>query len=140
MKIAIVAVLHHCTQKDGVDKDERHQYCPHNDSSWCKYQNVKLLRKNLKEKLIQPLWLRLSGNALLEKCLHGRTQNDNKAFNAFVWKRAPKDVFVGKNVLDIGVASAVVAFNDGAAGIINIMDKIVLHTGHFSVAASHLQT
>ena len=33
MKIAIVAVLHHSTQKDGVDKDERHRYCPRNDSS-----------------------------------------------------------------------------------------------------------
>ena len=87
-------------------------------------------------KLIRPLWLRLSDNELLEKCLHGRTQNVNEAFNAFVWKCAPKDVFVGKNVLDIAVASAVVAFNDGAGGIINIMDKIDLHTGHFSIAAS----
>ena len=52
-------------------------------------------------------------------------------FNAFVWKRAPKDVFVGKYVLDIAVASAVVAFDDSAAGIINIMDKIGPHTGHW---------
>ena len=57
--------------------------------------------------LIQPLWLRLSDNALLGKCLHGRTQNVNEAFNAFVWKRAPKDLFVAKNILDMSVASAV---------------------------------
>ena len=146
MKIAIVAVLHHCTQKDGVDIDERHQYCPRNDSSWCKYQKCKVTgeefkgdRINIAEpiyQLIRPLWLRLSDNELLEKCLHGRTQNFNEAFNAFVWKRAPKDVFVGKSVLDIAVAYAVVAFNDGAAGIINIMDKIGLYAGHFNIAAS----
>ena len=74
----------------------------------------------------------------MEKCLHGRTQNVNEAFNAFVWKRAPKDIFVCKNVLDISVASAVIAFNDGALGIIKVMEKIGLHTGHFNVEASRI--
>ena len=81
---------------------------------------------NISEKiyqLIRPLWLRLSNNVLIEKCLHGRTQNVNEAFNACVWKRAPKDIFVSKNVLDMSVASAVVAFNDGASGALKMMKK-----------------
>ena len=49
---------------------------------------------------------------LIEKCLHGRTQNVNEAFDAYVWKR--------KNVLDMSVASAVVVFNDGASGYYNM--------------------
>ena len=71
---------------------------------------------------------------LLEKCLHGRTQNVNEAFNAFVWKRAPKDIFVGKIVLDMSVASAVVSFNDGATGLFSIMEKIGIHVGHFNLS------
>ena len=74
--------------------------------------------------LIRPLWLRLSDNGLIEKCLHGRTQNVNEAFNAYVWKRAPKYIFVSKNVLDMSVVSAVVAFNDGASGALKIMKKL----------------
>ena len=60
---------------------------------------------------------------LLEKCLHGRTQNVNEAFNAFIWKRVPKDIFVGKTVLDMSVASAVVSFNNGVTGLFSIMEK-----------------
>ena len=88
-------------------------------------------------KLIRPLWLRLSDNVLLEKCLHGRTQNVNESFNSFVWKRTPKDVFIGKLVFDMAVASAVLAFNDGATGILCIMKKIGLHVGHFNLSLSH---
>ena len=37
---------------------------------------------------IRPVWLRLSENYLLEKCLHGRTQNANEALtlNNLCWK------------------------------------------------------
>ena len=50
-------------------------------------------------------------------------------FNAFVWKRAPKDVFVGKMFLDMAVASAVIAFNDGATGYFSFLQKVGLHVG-----------
>ncbi|GFV32518.1 hypothetical protein TNCV_1054991 [Trichonephila clavipes] len=32
---------------------------------------------------------------LIEKCLHGRTQNPNESFNKCIWERIPKTVFVG---------------------------------------------
>ena len=80
--------------------------------------------------------MRLSESALLEKCLHGLTQNVNEAFNAFVWHRCPKVIFVGKRVFDISVASAVVDFNDGASGILNIMKKVGLHIGYFNLECS----
>ena len=86
--------------------------------------------------LIRPLWLPLSGNVLLEKCLRGRTQNVNEAFNAYVWKRAPKDIFVSKDVLDMSVASAIVAFNDGASGALEIMKKVGLSAGYYNMEAS----
>ena len=148
MKAAIAAVLQHCVKKDGEDKDDRHMYCPQDIATSCKYQKSKIDgtefkgdRINISEpiyQLIRPLWLRLSKNSLLEKCLHGRTQNVNEAFNAFVWERSPKDIFVGKNVLNISVATAVIACNDGALGIMKVMENIGLHTGHFNVEASRI--
>ena len=148
MKMAIAAVLHHCTQKekDKEDKEDRHKYCPKDAGTWCKYQQSKVEgiefkgdRINISEpiyKLIRPLWLRLSSDDILKKCLHGRTQNVNEAFNQLVWKRAPKDVFLGKYVFQIAVASAVVSFNDGASGILKTMEKIGLKVGFFNLEGS----
>ena len=107
MKVAIAAVLNHCVRKlddDGKeDKADRHKYCPKNNDTWCKYQksimdgtNFKRDRINIAEDIyhkIRPVWMRLSESALLEKCLHGLTQNVNEAFNAFVWHRCPKVIF-----------------------------------------------
>ena len=80
--------------------------------------------------------MRLSEGALLEKCLHGRTQNVNEPFNAIVWQRCPKTIFVGKTVFDISVASAVVDFTDGASGIIKILKRLGLHIRHFNMQSS----
>ena len=76
--------------------------------------NFKGDRINIAEDIyhkIRLVWMHLSESALLEKCLHGLTQNVNEAFNAFVWHRCPKVIFVGKRVFDISVASAVVDFD-----------------------------
>ena len=118
MKMAVAAVLHHFTLKEDEDEDNRHRYCPSDGDTWCKYQRsiievveFKGDRVNISGhiyQLIRPFWLRLSDNVLIEKCLHGRTLNVNEAFNAYVWKRTPKDIFVSKNGLDMSVASAVV--------------------------------
>jgi len=45
------------------------------------------------------------------------------------WKRCPKDVFVGRSTLEIGVSSAVISFNNGAAGMLMIFDKLNLMYG-----------
>ena len=147
MKAALAAVILHCVKKEGNDLDDRHKFCPKTNDTWCKFQQSKLDpskqfkgdRINISEEIyqkIRPLWLRLSDDKLLEKCMHGRTQNVNEAFNAFVWKRAPKDIYVGRNVLEIAVASAVVAYNDGASGILNVMKNAGLHIGHYNLKSS----
>ena len=42
------------------------------------------------------------------------------------------NIFVSKNVLDMSVASAVVAFNDGASGALEIMKKGGLSAGYYN--------
>ena len=63
----------------------------------------------------------LSSDQLLTKCLHGRTQNVNEALNQLIWKKCPKDVFVERFTLEVGVFSAVINFNNGATGIIDVL-------------------
>ena len=65
----------------------------------------------------------LASDDHLSKCLHGQTQNVNESFNQCIWKKVPKDTFVGKRTLQIGVASATMHFNDGARGLLNLFGK-----------------
>ena len=90
------------------------------NSSWCKYQADKLNNTNTyKEKpgipaiireTIRPVFISLRDEKLLSKCLHGKIQNNNESLNGLMWKRCPKDVFVGHATLELGVASAIISF------------------------------
>ena len=39
---------------------------------------------------LKPIFAELSDESLLEKCLHGKTQNQNESFNSIIWDRIPK--------------------------------------------------
>jgi len=140
LKKAIGAVLFHCSE--APDSDTRHQMCPRTADSWCKYHASKLdpsikykesigLPTVIREK-ITPIFQSLSDDNLLSKCLHGKTQNNNEGINGVIWKRCPKDVFVGRSTLEIGVASAVIGFNDGAEGMLSIFDLLNISYGMFT--------
>ena len=63
----------------------------------------------------------LQADKLLKKCLHRETQIGNEALNSIIWSRVPKKNFVGKNVLEMGVHSAVIHCNDGTNGVLNVL-------------------
>ena len=123
MKKAIYAILFHFTN------DYRHQFCPRTTTkTWCKYWNSS--KKNITSSMSIPPWIKtlilpiiqdLQADELLKKCLHGETQNGNEALNSLIWSRVPKNNFVGKNVLEMGVHSAVIHYNDGANGVLNVL-------------------
>ena len=64
-------------------------------------------------KTVLPIYEDLTWEALLYWCLHGRTQNQNEAINQLYWIRCPKGVFAGNDVLELGVADAVIVFKSG---------------------------
>ena len=66
--------------------------------------------------IIMPIFLDLSNDTLLKKCLHGKTQNGNEALNNLIWTKCPKNVYVEREVLEMGVSSTVISFNNGACG------------------------
>ena len=50
---------------------------------------------------------------MLEKCLHGKTQNANECFNGMIWERLPKTKYVGFEKLKLGVFDDIANFNYG---------------------------
>ena len=130
MKKAIGAILWHCTNFS--NETFRHRMCPDDDNSWCKWQ---LDKKNGTSKYksrisipveihntIRPIFDALSSDELLDKCLHGETQNSNEALNSLIWTRCPKNIFVNRSTFETGIYSAVLQFNDGEYGIKPVLD------------------
>ena len=61
---------------------------------------------------------------MIQKCLHGKTQNANECFNGMIWERLPKKQYVGLGKLKLGVSDAIANFNYGKkASIDNDKDE-----------------
>ena len=74
----------------------------------------------------------LSSDDLLNKCFHGNTQNNNEYLNNIIWKRCPKDTFVSRQVIEMGVSSAVISFTSGNQGMLVILNDVNLFTGIYT--------
>ena len=144
MRKAVGAVLYHSSVAS--TSEARHRFCT-NDSEWCKYRLAEKDGKPFDEKprlpavirdKIMPVFRDLSSEDLLRKCLHGNTQNNNEGLIAFIWKRLPKDIFVGRHVLQMAVCSAVLHFNSGAERMVwmmrmmDILKRLDLNVGNFT--------
>ena len=80
-------------------------------------------------KILRPIFEDLSKEELLKQCLHGKTQNANESFNNIVWLKCPKTVFVNRQNIELGINSAILQFNDGAHGIINVLEQFSIRYG-----------
>ena len=141
LKVAIGAVLHHCSAASR--EEARNHFCPTGEDSCCKYHaNKDNYRPRLGlpiaiREFMKPLFMELSDEKLLAKCLHGKAQNSNESLNGFIQKRYPKDIFVGRKVLELGVASAVISFNDGTKLLIDVLKELKIVLGYFSELFCH---
>ena len=108
-----------------ISLKKQHQYCPKSNDTWCKYWKDKNNSTNfysedtrLPEVFIEelnPIFIRLSNNELLSRCLRGITQNQNEAANGMLWSKCPKTKFCGARRVRIAAAQTIAAFNTGAA-------------------------
>ena len=73
---------------------------------------------------LRPIFLELSKDTELEKCLDGKTQNANESFNGRIWERIPKNTFVTLPCLEFRVYDAVSHFNIGMKPSILIYEKL----------------
>ena len=150
MKKAVGAILYHCTKfNDETSKDEeyRHRFCPPSSSSWCKYKKLVSSGSettnyvntiNVPEFIhdIEPIFRRLSSDDLLSKCLHGQTQNGNESLNNLIWTKCPKNTFVERPIIEMGVNSAVIDYNEGSTGIFSILKMFDISPGSYSIILS----
>ena len=138
MKKAIHATLFHCASS----KDNNyHVHCPDGSDSWCKFKRDKANRTSEYKagpglpkkviKVVKPIFSRLSEDSLLDRCLDGKTQNQNESLNGVIWDNLPKNVFVGSDVLHLGVYNAVASFNIGCQASLNILQKAGIKPGKF---------
>ena len=70
--------------------------------------------------MILPITQDLQADELLKKCLHGETQNGNEALDSIIWSHVPKKNFVAKKLVEMGVHSAVIHYNDSINGVLNV--------------------
>ena len=139
MKKAIGAMLFHCT--DITDAESRHRFCPPDEDSWCKYKKDMVTGKSTYKKtinlpkwiysIIRPVFDALADDELLSKCFHGETQNPNEAFNNIVWTRCPKTIYVSRSVMELGVNSAVLHYNERTCGISNVFSYFEIDKGYY---------
>ncbi|GFX80529.1 uncharacterized protein TNCV_4948631 [Trichonephila clavipes] len=138
----VIAALFHCSSS--VEKP-MHGQCPIRKDSWCYYQRTLSCGKKRNEKYkslsneilntIKPTYLELCTKELLTKCLHGKTQNSNECLNGVIWQRVPKEVFVCLKILKSGALDAVIQFNDGYKGCVEIFKKLNITPGYFTLKA-----
>ena len=75
--------------------------------------------------------VKLSEDDLLSRCLDGKTQNQNEAVNGMFWDHIPKGVFVGAEVLQLGIYDVVANFNIGSQACIKVSDKLGISLGEY---------
>lgn len=133
MKKAVFAIMFHFT--DIPNLSERHKFCPRDVDTWCRYWKDSTTYKPhssipiwIKDLLV-PTFRSLQDDSLLSKCLHGKTQNSNEALNGIIWSRVPKTTFVSRETIEMGTYSAVIHFNDGFKGILQVLNHFKLK-GH----------
>ena len=156
MKKAVGAILWHCTKFDHEDdeRDEieieeyRHRFCPPGSASWCKFKKLEQSDSdkfgynnsiNIPEyihDIIKPIFVKLSSDELLCKCLHGQTQNGNEALNNIIWKKCPKAIFVERPLLEMSVNSAILEYNEGSTGVFKVFNIFKISPGICSLRLS----
>ena len=137
--VCILAALFQCTL---TNTKKYHTYCSEGENSWCRFQADKaqgttsykpglaLLLKIVPK--LKPMFPRLSNDALLKKCLHGKTQNQNESFNRTIWDRIPKTIYVGKETFQVDVYDAVANFNRSTTATIEVLKQCGIKPGRFT--------
>ena len=69
---------------------------------------------------------------LLEKCLHGETQNTNESFHNHIRECCPKTTFCGRSCVDLAIDDATVVFNNGELRRVNIFQELNIEAGAFA--------
>ncbi|GIX84382.1 hypothetical protein CEXT_128211 [Caerostris extrusa] len=68
---------------------------------------------------------------LLQKCLHGKTQNGNERLNYTLWQRVLKEVLVWLKTVKLGAYDAAIQFNEGYMCCLKVFEKLNIENPGF---------
>jgi len=132
MRRNIMALLSHTICRD--DLTIQHRYCPTGRKSWCSWQRDKAIGTSsfvakdcLPEifmDLLKPIFIDLSTDELLQRCVVGATQNANESINSLVWQRCQKQKFNGASIVQFAAATAILQFNGGSSVTAKLLDSM----------------
>jgi hypothetical protein len=72
--------------------------------------------------VIKPIFDDLSKRDLLNKCIHGTTQNTNEGLNGLIWDICPKSTYVEQETVALATLYLVVLkLNDGDISFLKIL-------------------
>jgi len=137
MKKAVWATFYH---KCSTDDKPQHKNCPPGENSWCKWRIAEAtgrladfhhepaLYDSIK-KAILSVYVTLSSDDLLQRCIGGNIQNDNENFNACIWKLASKHLHCGVQIVQIAAYIAAGIFNEGYSSILKIKNAVGIVVG-----------
>ena len=137
MKQAIWAEYFHILSDN---ENPQHGLCPDGIDSWCKFKTAEATGLGYDHtnhfhispvimEAIKPIFRDLAAAKLLERCLHGKTQNQNESVNNVIWSRIPKMTFVNFKSLELGVLEAVSSFNDGCVSNLLLLKEAGVEPG-----------
>ena len=139
MRKAIWAIYNHCICDENQSLDEQHSFCP--KDGWCRYWSNRA-NYNSKKRLpavfrqaLKPTFDDLSKDLLLDRCLIGLTQNQNEAINGVLWRYCPKNTFIGRKKLELGVCQTIGKFNAGACFTAELLRVCGIKRGENTIAA-----
>ena len=84
-------------------------------------------------KAIRPVFETLTDDSLLQRCLHGGTQNSNESFHHLIWERCPKTTFCGREHLELAVADAAVVYNCVEVKRLDIFRQLNIQPGYYAM-------
>lgn len=79
--------------------------------------------------VVKPIFKDFSDPKRLSRCLEGKIQNNNESINSLIWKLCPKTQGAGRGIAEISTSEAVVLFNNGNQGEINLIQEFGLTFG-----------
>ena len=87
MKTRIWAIVYQMIKDESSSLEEQHKLCPKGEDTWCKfwkdrtsYKEDNCLPSVFIEEL-KPIFIRLTNDDLLKRCLQGQTRNRNESVN-----------------------------------------------------------
>ena len=128
--------------------DNYHTYCPKTSDPWCQHNRDIVNKTNLYVpgagvsvdiiEAIKPVYRDLTKPDVLEKCLHGLTQNPNESFNSTVWERVTKTVYSGLEIMQLAVYDAVANYNYGRQATLHIFELLCMAPGCYTTRMCHI--